>query len=194
VFLSRVRRELPVLETPRLMLRAFTLGDAPSVQSLASAPEVADTTNIPHPYPPNGAVNWIRRHDDERKAGLLTFAVVRKSEGDVIGAATLGLERNHDKAEIAYWIGAPFWNNGYATESARRLVDFGFGELYVNRIYGRYFLRNPASRRVMEKVGLIYEATLRQDFRHGAGFEDIGICGLLYSEWARNHPNHAIPS
>jgi len=183
--------KLPTLESRRLILRAFTLADAPTVQTLAAAFEIADTTGtVPHPYPKDGAVAWISTHSQQLAGGMHTFAIERKDEGNVIGVMALGVNSKHDKGEIAYWVGVPFWNQGFATEAARRIVAYGFDYLGLNRIFGRYCSRNPASRRVMEKAGLRYEATLRQDFKRWDKYEDMGVCAILRSEFGLSAADH----
>lgn len=66
----------------------------------------------------------------------------------------------------------------------RELVRFGFEQLGLNRIYGQHMSRNPASGRVMQKVGLKHEGRLRQHLRRWDKFEDIECWGLLKSEWS----------
>lgn len=175
---------LPTLETERLILRPFEMADVPVVQLLASAREVADTTlNIPHPYPDDGAATWISGHQDRVEKGQYTFAVVRKQDSVLVGSMGIGTNPVHDKGELGYWVGLPYWNQGYATEAARRIVRWGFEELMLNRIYARYLVRNPASARVMQKAGLKYEGTFKQDVLKWGVYEDIGQCGLVRAEY-----------
>src|SRR6185312_13696794 len=125
--------EQPSLKTERLLLRPFSLEDAPAVQAMASALEVADTTlNIPHPYPEDGAATWIASHSGLRERGEYPFAIVRRRDSELVGAMGLHVDERHSKAELGYWIGVPYWNQGYATEAARRMVQWGFEELGLN--------------------------------------------------------------
>src|SRR5687768_14902715 len=127
---------IPVLETPRLVLRPFKPGDAPAVQQLAGDAAVAATTiNIPHPYPDGAAEHWIAGHAAAAAAGHhLTWAIVRR-EGDVLmGAITLRLIPAHRRGDLGYWLGVAHWNQGYMTESARRVITHGFDELELHRI------------------------------------------------------------
>jgi ribosomal-protein-alanine N-acetyltransferase len=175
---------LPTLETDRLILRAFSEDDAPAVQTLARAREVADTTlNIPHPYPENGATTWIACHPANMEKGQYTFAIVRRQDQVLVGAMGIATNPTHNKGELGYWIGVPYWNQGYATEAARRIVQWGFEELHLNRIYARYLVRNSASARVMQKAGLKYEGTFKQDALKWDVYEDIGLCGLIRAEY-----------
>lgn len=170
-----------ILFTPRLKLRPFLPEDASEVERLAGAREIADTTtSIPHPYPPGEAKEWISRCAVQARQGTCyTFAIVRQEEEALVGAIELDIMVAHNRAEMGYWIGLPYWGLGYATEAAQRLVAFGFEELGLNRIQAFHFTRNPASRRVQEKAGLTYEGILRQYLRKGDRFEDCGICSIL---------------
>lgn len=172
---------LPTLETGRLILRPFTLADAPAVQALAGAAEVARTTlNIPHPYPDGAAEAWIGSHADNAAAGRsYVWAVVRRAGGVLMGSISLGVEARHRRAEMGYWLGLPYWNQGYMTEAARRILAFGFDELGLQRIQATCFPHNVASARVMEKAGLIYEGLLRRYVLKGDQFEDVLIYARL---------------
>jgi ribosomal-protein-alanine N-acetyltransferase len=175
---------LPTLETERLILRPFEMADAPTVQALASAWEIADTTlNIPHPYPDDGAASWISTHPSNIDKGQYTFAMVRKQDNGLVGSMGIGANPRHNKAELGYWVGVPYWNLGYASEAARRIIEWGFRELMLNRIYARYLTRNPASARVMQKAGLKYEGTFKQDVLKWGVYEDLGQYGLVRAEY-----------
>lgn len=176
----------PTLETARLILRPFTVTDAPVVQRLAGAFEVADTTlNIPHPYPEGAAREWIATHGDNFAEGsAVTFAIVVRETDEVAGAVSLGISQRHRRAEMGYWLGVPYWNRGYMTEAAGALLAYGFGTLKLHRIYARHFTRNPASGRVLEKVGMAHEGTQREHVQKGDRFEDLANYGLLRREWS----------
>lgn len=175
----------PTLSTDRLILRPFTLDDAARVRKLAGEWEIAETTaNIPHPYEEGMAEEWISTHEDafENETGV-TFAVVLRPEGSFIGAIGLGLNKAHQLAELGYWIGKPYWNQGYCTEAAKEVLRYGFEDLELNRIQARYMTKNPASGRVMEKVGMRHEGVLRQSLNRFGAFEDAAIFSILRDEY-----------
>ena len=91
--------------------------------------------------------------------------------------------KDQHRAELGYCVGKPFWNRGYATEAARLIVAFGFNELQLNRIASRHLVRNPASGRVMQKIGMVLEGTLRQDTVKWGKYEDLHAYGLLRNDW-----------
>ena len=141
----------PTLKTDRLLLRPFTMADAPEVQRLAGDKEIASTTlNIPHPYKDGDAQNWIGTHEGKFRMGeMVTFAIVLPVENILIGAISLNISKTNESAEMGYWIGKPYWNNGYCTEAARRLIQYGFEEMDLNRIFARHMTRNPSSGKVI---------------------------------------------
>jgi RimJ/RimL family protein N-acetyltransferase len=175
----------PTLQADRLTLRPFTLDDAPLVQRLAGARAVADTTlAIPHPYPDGAAEEWIRGHAGQYAAGTLAnFAVVSRSEGWLVGAIGLMIERAHARAELGYWIGEPYWGRGYATEAGRAVLGFAFDDLGIHRIQARHLTRNPASGRVMQKLGMTLEGVHRHAAQKWGIFEDVAMYAILTTEW-----------
>ena len=167
----------PRLTTERLVLRPFTQDDAPAVERLASAKEVADgTLSIPHPYPEGAAAAWIAGHES---SDHLQWALVRRSDDELVGTISLCPEPEHRRAEVGYWIGVPYWNEGYATEALRAVLRFGLAELELNRIYAHHFTRNPASGRVMEKGGMQHEGRRRRHTLKDGEFLDSESYAML---------------
>jgi RimJ/RimL family protein N-acetyltransferase len=166
-----------ILTTERLVLRPLTIDDAADVQRYASAYEIAaNTLSIPHPYPVGGAEEWIRNHEGE------TFAIALR-EGDFIGTIGLRIKPDDNRAELGYWIGVPYWGHGYAAEAARAMLAHGFDTLHLNRIFASHFSRNPASGRVLEKIGMKYEGTRRQHHRKWDEYLDAVMYAMLRNEF-----------
>lgn len=180
------RSQQPELRTPRLLLRPFCPEDAPAVRHLAGAREVAlNTLNVPHPYGEGAAESWIAGHREAWARGTeAVFAITRAGDGELVGAMGLRLQPEHAAAELGYWIGVPFWGNGYATEAARAVLAYGFGPLGLQRIYAHHFARNPASGRVLEKIGMREEGVLRQHVVKWGERQDLRCFGILRSEHA----------
>jgi [ribosomal protein S5]-alanine N-acetyltransferase len=137
----------PVITTERLVLRPFTLADAAEVQRLAGDPQVSGTTlNIPHPYPDGAAEEWIAGHAPAWAArSSVTFAIVTHA-GELRGAIGLALRATHQRAEVGYWIGRPWWGQGLATEAVNAMLAFAFHDLQLNRVQATHLIRNPAKR------------------------------------------------
>ena len=178
--------EQPTLQTERLVLRPLTLQDAPTLSRLAGRREVADTTiSIPHPYSEEQAQKWIAGFADLIAQGkVVVFGMTLKSAGGLVG--TIGLrdvDTEHSQAEMGFWVGMEYWGQGYATEAARAVVGFSFGQLKLNRVYAHHMVRNPASGRVLSKVGMKPEGLLRQRIRKWGVFEDVVLLAMLREEW-----------
>lgn len=171
----------PTLETERLRLRPFRTADADDVQRLAGDRAIADTTlNIPHPYEDGLAEKWISNHRDWFECGeQAVFAVTLKPTGELIGAIGLRITPDDQRAELGYWIGKPYWGRGYCTEAAKAVLDFGFNQLDLNRVYAHHLSRNPASGRVMQKIGMTHEGHLRQHVKKWNVLEDLELYGRL---------------
>ena len=183
-------KEIPTLETDRLILRPFRLADATEVQRLAGDRAIADTTlNIPHPYKDGMAEEWISKHQDafDKEQGA-TFAITRKPDGVLVGAISLmGMTKGH-QAELGYWVGKPYWNQGYCTEAGQALLRYAFAELILVRVHSCHITRNPASGRVMQKLGMRHEGCRRQHVRKWDKAEDLELYGVLKQELNQSHP------
>ena len=175
----------PTLTTERLLLRPFRLEDAPEVQRLAGALEIAEmTASIPHPYEDGMAESWIRGQRDRYARGeVANFAITLQEDDRLIGSIGLRIERSHERAALGYWVGMSYWGQGYCTEAARAIVRYGFEKLGLHRIYATHFARNPASGRVMQKLGMAREGCLRQHLKKWDRFEDMVYYGLLRSQY-----------
>lgn len=177
----------PTLCTKRLILRPFELSDAKTVQELAGDWAIADTTlSIPYPYEDGAAEQWISTHKGKFEAReFVNFAVILRRKGQLVGAIGLALAPHFDRAELGYWTGKPFWDKGYCTEASEAVLEYGFLQLGLNRIYAQHLKRNPASGRVMQKLGMRREGTVRQHVKKWSNYEDLVIYGLLRTEWER---------
>lgn len=175
----------PQLSTARLLLRAHTLADAPAVQRYAGEKLVAATTlNIPYPYEDGMAEEWINAQaGDFAQNKHVVFAIERKADQQFMGAIGLDLEWEHERACLGYYLGIPFWGQGYCTEAAKQVLHYGFTELNLNRIYARHFKHNPASGHVMQKIGMQHEGSLRQHLKKWGEWVDEEIYGILREEF-----------
>lgn len=132
------------------------------------------------------AEQWIGGQPEQFDAGtIVTYAITLQEAGTLIGVVSLAVTPKHQRAEIAYWLGIPYWNLGYMTEAASALINYGFTEMGLHKITASHFARNPASGRVMRKVGMTQEGLLRRHVRKGEGFENLVVYGLLAEEWSR---------
>src|SRR5262249_42949666 len=156
-----------------------------AIQRLAGAREVAENTlHIPHPYPEGAAAAWIARQAEQCDSGkVLILAIV--ADGRFVGAIGIHDVSDHDRAELGYWIGVPYWGRGYATEAGFALLRHGFTERGLNRIYAVHYSRNPASGRVLQKLGMRHEGTMPQHIKKWGEYVDVECYGLLREDWRR---------
>ncbi|QDT63033.1 GNAT family N-acetyltransferase [Calycomorphotria hydatis] len=175
----------PTITTGRLLLRPPQPGDAPAIHRLASDRDVASTTaRIPHPYEPGMAEEWIQEtatQVDQGKAA--SFVITQAVDQSLVGTIGLTINAEHERAELGYWIGKPYWGKGYATEAARAVIGYGFQTLRLYRIHAHHMTTNPASGRVLEKCGMTHEGKLRQFFKKWDVIYDIELWAVLQSEF-----------
>lgn len=172
------------LHSERLTLRTYTRDDIPELLPLIGAREVAVTTlRIPHPYTHKDAEDLVAHaHDSDgvrlavRLKGLCTF----------VGGVGLRLELDHHRAELGYWIGVPYWGNGYATEAARALLKYAFDQLKLNRIYASHVPNNPASGKILLKLGMKREGYLRAHILKWGEYQDLVLYGMVKEDLKPN--------
>jgi len=102
------------------------------------------------------AGQWIGRSLAGWDNGTLAiFAIALKDTEQLIGCIGLHNIKQHS-AQLGFWLGVPFWGQGYCTEAARRLVDFGFFDLKLSRIFGQHRRLDPKPGKVLERAGLSF--------------------------------------
>jgi ribosomal-protein-alanine N-acetyltransferase len=136
------------LKTERLTLRPLLATDAQSFVSFAGDADVARmTARIPHPYSLAQAEEWIGR---ATQASETVFAIVYQ---DALIGCTGYMAEDDGRAELGFWIGKPFWNRGFATEATRAVASRAFVCGEIHTLSAGHFMDNPASGRVLEKLG-----------------------------------------
>ena len=149
------------LITERLILRPWEESDAESLYKYAKDPQVGPIAG----WPPHTSVEDSRDIIKSVLAVNETYAICKRQDNRAIGSSGLmrveqsNLDIPEDEGEIGYWIGVPFWGQGYAPEAARELIRHGFEDLKLNRIWCGYFEGNDKSKRVQEKCGFRYHHT-----------------------------------
>ncbi|EAL10995.1 acetyltransferase, GNAT family, partial [Bacillus cereus G9241] len=76
---------------------------------------------------------------------VVIFSIIDKNNNELLGVMNLNLDHIHKRGELAYWIGRPYWGNGFGTEAAKALLHYGFNELHLNKIFATAFTNNPGS-------------------------------------------------
>jgi len=151
----------PRLATPRLTLRAPEPADAPRIAALASDYGVASmTTSIPYPLTVDQAADFLARMDARDTAREAIFTIETEADG-LIGM--IGLHPSDAPApELGYWLGRPYWGQGYATEAAEAAINWAGGDWGKGYVLAGHFADNPASGRVLDKAGFLYTGEVQQ--------------------------------
>ena len=179
------------LQTPRLTLRHFVIGDAEAMyKNWASDPQVTEFLRWP-PHADAGVsravlAGWISEYDSP---AFYQWAIVPGDLGQPIG--TIGVNFCDDAllmAHIGYAIGRDFWNRGYTSEALAAVITFLFENVGMNRIESQHDPDNPASGRVMQKCGMTYEGTRRQADLSNRGIVDACMYAILLPEWLERQP------
>jgi ribosomal-protein-alanine N-acetyltransferase len=175
---------LPIV-TERLVLRRYTHDDIPDVLGFASQPSVARVTSENIQATEEGIRKYIdlqNSYQPFEKDKVFDLAVERKEDGKVIGLLGL-ICRDHGQGEIGWALGVEHRGQGYATEAARALMDYGFSSLGLHRIHADTSSDNLASWRIMERLGMRREALLRDSVYEDGQWLDRYIYGMLADEW-----------
>lgn len=164
-------------------MRAYREADIPELVPLIGTREVAATTGrIPHPYTVEDAREFLSTIASD---GEVRFALTLRESGRLIGGIGLRIVEPLQHAELGYWLGVPYWGKGYGTEAAREMLRYGFEVLKLHRIWATHFTSNPASGRILKKIGMRHEGCQRQHFRKWDQFVDLELYGILRDEWGR---------
>ena len=175
-----------LLETERLILRRFEIGDAEAMyKNWASDSEVTKYLT----WPTHASIHvsmavledWISSYS---KDNYYQWAIVLKDHGsDPIGSiATVHINDDIDMIHIGYCLGKTWWHQGIMSEALKAVMNFFFDEVGANRIESRHDPRNPNSGMVMQKCGMKYEGTMRRADRNNQGICDACLYALLRSE------------
>jgi len=174
------------LETVRLILRPFTLADAPAMfANWAGDPEV--TRYLTWPTHASEEVSravladWVPRYDDPKK---YEWAIVLRELGQPIGSmGVVDIKEEIRSMHIGYCIGRRWWHQGLTSEALGAVIRFLFEQVGINRVDSRHDPRNPNSGRVMAHCGMTKEGTVRQGDHNNQGLCDYTLYGMLADEY-----------
>jgi len=177
-------RGTPVLETERLILRKLRIGDSSDIYEYASDPEVSKYVTWNTHRSPDDSAGFIRytlgRYDRD-EAG--EWGIVLKETNKLIGSfGFIWVESAQYCGQIGYVISRRYWNRGLMTEAVKRLIDFGFDEMGLNRIEAVHILENEASGKVMSKAGMMPEGVQRSKVFVKGSFYDVRIYAIIKSD------------
>lgn len=171
----------PELRTARLHLRPYRMSDVDDVFANASDPEWGRYIQVPAPYTPRDAEEFVARVVLTDPKDSLRWAVVH--EGRVAGNVDL-TPGPAGVAELGFAIARPLWGQGLTTEAATAVLAYGFESLSLVRIFGYAVSANAASLRVMEKLGMKREGVLCRHRRIRGEYVDDVFNAILREEWS----------
>lgn len=181
----RIFRSMPTLETERLILRPMCRSDYSDMFDYARR-EPLTRYLLWEPHPTESYTREYLKYIEGRyRAGdFYDWAVTLRSTSKMIG--TCGFTRiDHasDLGELGYVLNPDYHGCGYATEAARRVMEFGFDELGFHRLEARFMQGNDASLRVMKKLGMSFEGYSRECLYVKGEYKTVGICAILAREY-----------
>jgi RimJ/RimL family protein N-acetyltransferase len=178
------------IETPRLILRDREVSEAPAANEYGSDPIVVRFLT----FGPNTLsqsrefIRKIRKQCLVKPRQTFELAVQLKSESKVIGGCRIGIH-NSDLREgsIGYGFNRKYWGQGYATETVQALIRFGFAKLKLHRLWATCDVKNKASASVMEKSGLRWEGTLRENLLQKEKWRNTHLYAVLDKDFKRQN-------
>lgn len=182
----------PTLHTSRLLLRPLQLEDATPMTDYLQIPEIAlNLLSIKQPYTRAMALDFIQLRlvlESNDSHDYFSLAIERQDTPGLMGVVSMFIAAEHFRGGLGYWLGKPFWGAGYMGEAVKRVVQYGFEELGLRRIYAECFPENTGSAAVMLKAGMTYEGTLRQHVYHPLRQQmmDMQQYAILREEYLRN--------
>ena len=179
------------IETDRLILRQFTMDDAPAMyRNWCSDDQV--TRHLTWPTHSSVEVtkmvlsDWISHYPEP---DFYNWAIVLKENGpEPIGSiAAVRIDPDVDCAVMGYCMSRAHWRKGIMAEALTALIGFFFTEVGMNRVEADHDPRNPASGRVMEKSGMRHEGIMRQAGRSNQGIIDVSRWAILRQDREQSH-------
>ncbi len=182
--LTELFNQSPMLETERLRLRRLRMVDLSDLFEYASDPEVARFVMFePHRSLDDSRAYLHRVLSRPPGSGSITLGMEHLETGKLLGRIVIFLDSERDaRGELAYALNRSFWGQGYTAEAAKAVIDLGFRHLRLHRIQASCFPENSASARVLDKVGMRYEGTLRQYMLIKGAYQDLKMYSVLRSD------------
>jgi len=144
-----------IIETNRLILKEFSFEDAESMYALNLDSEVLKFTGDKPFKSVDEAFNFIKNYRDYSKNGFGRWSVFLKENGSYIGWCGLKLNEEN-RVDVGFRFAKQYWSKGYATESAKACLDYGFNQLHIEEIIGRADTDNKASVKVLVKINMLF--------------------------------------
>lgn len=183
----RIFSKIPPLETERLILRGMRVSDKENMYEYASNENVTKyLTWDTHPSPEYTKQYLEFIMSKYRIGDFYDWAVIWKENSKMIGTCGFSrLDCRNNVGEVGYVLNPEYWGKEIAPEAVKKIIEFGFSNLMLNRIEARYMVGNQRSRRVMEKCGMTYEGVERESLYVKNKYVDVGLCAILRKEYLK---------
>jgi RimJ/RimL family protein N-acetyltransferase len=176
-----------ILQTARLFLRPIAVSDATDLFEARGDAEVMRYWDWPAQRSAEEVRAIFEQHIPELADRTTMWWVASLSaDGPAIGECDLSeIDLHHGRAELGFLFARQYWGKGYAHEAMERLIDYGFNDLGLTRLWARFHEGNAASKRLLEKLGFTYEGTLKQHILRDGARRDC----LIYGRLRAAHPS-----
>lgn len=177
-----------VIEGRIINLRTLGNSDAYSIYKNAKDRKISKYTHLPYPYRLNYARDFVRLCQEHyKKKTDYELGIQSKKTGEIIGMISLmHIDNRHRSAEVGYWLGNQYWRRGITKEALTLILDFGFNNLELVRIYAKVLHPNLPSIRLLQSAGFRYEDRIRKSvFREGSWFDEL-IFALVDEDFREN--------
>ncbi len=172
------------ITTKRLVLRPFTMEDVQSVyENYGSDPLVNQYISFAPCANLESAKEFIAMHTQQYEINPAFYGWAVTLDGMVIGSIGLfDVDEDSDQCELGYSIGSKWWGQGYATEAGCAIVTYAFEQIGAHRVYASHHIDNLASGRVLEKIGMHYEGTMKDAQKNADGsYSDLKLYAVVYN-------------
>jgi RimJ/RimL family protein N-acetyltransferase len=164
-------KELESIETERTIMRKLTTEDASDFYNLNLDEEVLKYTGDKPFVNLQASIDFLTNYDQYEKYGVGRLAVIDKATTKFIGWCGLKYSQDKNEYDIGFRFQRNYWNNGFATETAKRCLDYGFNQLGIEKIVGRVMKENIGSIKVLEKIGMTFKENFDFEGREGIIYE-----------------------
>ena len=176
-----------IIETERLIIRPFVESDYKRIYEVCNDFEVAKTTlSLPIPYTEEDAKSFITYTlNSAKENNYHEYGICFKDDpNNIIGCIGLcSISSRSLKAELGYWIDRNHWKKGIASEAAKAIINFAFKELKLHSVFARHFDMNPASGKVMQKIGMTYVGKMREHEQRLGKYYDVIYYETIASDY-----------
>ena len=160
-----------ILKTDRCYLRELSVDDAQSFYDLNADPEVVKYTGDKAFNDIHEAKSFLQNYNQYELYGYGRWAVIDNSTGDLLGWCGLKYSSDLNEVDLGFRFFKKYWNQGYATETAKASIEYGFNELNLAKIVGRAMEANIGSIKVLEKTGMTFVAKFEFDLHDGVLYQ-----------------------